>query len=138
MEHKIPPQLADYPFVHWEIVRFRDLDVLGHLNNAVYASYFETARIDYYHELTGLPFEELGIILAEMTISYRAPAYFGEHLAIGVRIPSIGNKSFVMEYQIVRADETLIATGTSVLVAYDYHTQRSIPVPASIREKLGL
>lgn len=129
-----PGLLADYSFVHREEVRFRDLDLLGHVNNAVYATYLESARIAYYQQLTGQRLEDLGLILAELTISYRAPALFGDRLAIGVRIVSIGTKSFVMEYAVVRdGDEALIATGRSVLVAYDYATRQTVPVPEVVR-----
>jgi acyl-CoA thioester hydrolase len=130
----LPGPVAAYPFVHWEEVRFRDLDALGHVNNAVYASYLESARIAYYQQLTGQPLEQLGLILGELTIRYRAPAFFGERLAIGVRVASLGRKSFVMEYAIGRAgDEALIATASTTLVAYDYKLGKSVPVPDTVR-----
>lgn len=133
----VPGPVAQYPFVHWEEVRFRDLDALGHVNNAVYASYLESARIAYYQQLTRQPLEQLGLILGELTLRYRAPAFFGDRLAIGVRIASIGTKSFVMEYAIGRAsDDALIATASTVLVAYDYKRGVSVPVPEVVRQVL--
>jgi acyl-CoA thioester hydrolase len=131
---KVPATVADFPFQFWEEVRFRDLDSFGHVNNAVYATYLESARIAYCLTLTGEPLEQLGMILAEQTISYRAPAYFGDRLAIGVRVSSIGTKSLAMEYTIARVgDETVVAIGRSVMVAYDYTSGQSIPVPESFR-----
>jgi acyl-CoA thioester hydrolase len=133
----VPGPVAAYPFVHWEEVRFRDLDALGHVNNAVYASYLESARIAYYQQLTGQPLEQLGLILGELTIRYRAPAFFGDRLAVGARVTSLGTKSFVMEYAITRAaDEALIATARTVLVAYDYKLAKSVPVPEAVRRVL--
>ncbi|MFV9505708.1 MAG: acyl-CoA thioesterase [Oscillochloridaceae bacterium umkhey_bin13] len=133
-----PAPLADYPFIHWEEVHFRDLDALGHANNVVYASWFESARIAYYLDLTNLPLEQLGLILAEATISYKAPAYFGERLAIGVRVSSIGTKSFVMDYLMVRAgDDMIIATGKTVLVAYDYRSGATVPVSDIFRQRVA-
>lgn len=130
----VPGPVAGLPFVFWEEVRFGDLDTLGHVNNAVYATYLESARLAYYQELTGLPLEQLNIILAELTISYKAPAFYRDRLAIGVRIASVGTKSFVMEYTIARAgDNAVIATGRSVLVAYDYAEGRTIAVPEVVR-----
>ena len=121
MNLSVPAVLAEYPF-HYRIeVRFRDLDALGHVNNAVYATYFESARIAYYQRLVGGSLDRLGIILAELTISYKAPAHFGDELLVGVRVSRIGGKSFTMDYAIARVgDGALIATGQSVLVAYDY------------------
>jgi acyl-CoA thioester hydrolase len=134
MPPQIPAPLAEAPFVYWVQVTFRDLDALAHVNNAVYATYFESARIAYYQDLTGMSLEQLNIILAEMTISYKAPAFFGEWLAIGVKVESIGGKSFVMSYTTVRAgDEAMIATGRSVLVFYDYATGRTVPATESFR-----
>ena len=134
MSTPAPGHLADFPFVHPVEVRFRDLDVLGHVNNAVYSTYFESARIAYYSALTGLPLEQLDMILAEITVRFRAPAQFGDRLGIGVRVASIGTKSFVMEYAAVReGDGALIAEGRSVLVAYDYREGRTKPVSDSFR-----
>ncbi|MBO9320091.1 MAG: acyl-CoA thioesterase, partial [Chloroflexus sp.] len=124
---------------HYRIeVRFRDLDALGHVNNAVYATYFESARIAYYQRLVGGSLDRLGIILAELTISYKAPAHFGDELLVGVRVSKIGGKSFTMDYAIARVgDGALIATGQSVLVAYDYAAGRSVPVSDEFRARVA-
>jgi acyl-CoA thioester hydrolase len=138
MSHSVPAVLAEYPF-HYRIeVRFRDLDALGHVNNAVYATYFESARIAYYQRLVGGSLDRLGIILAELTISYKAPAHFGDELLVGVRVSKIGGKSFTMDYAIARVgDGALIATGQSVLVAYDYAAGRSVPVSDEFRMRVA-
>jgi acyl-CoA thioester hydrolase len=138
MSHSVPAVLAEYPF-HYRIeVRFRDLDALGHVNNAVYATYFESARIAYYQRLVGGSLDRLGIILAELTISYKAPAHFGDELLVGVRVSKIGGKSFTMDYAIARVgDGALIATGQSVLVAYDYAAGRSVPVSDEFRVRVA-
>ena len=138
MSHSVPAVLAEYPF-HYRIeVRFRDLDALGHVNNAVYATYYESARIAYYQRLVGGSLDRLGIILAELTISYKAPAHFGDELLVGVRVSKIGGKSFTMDYAIARVgDGALIATGQSVLVAYDYAAGRSVPVSDEFRVRVA-
>lgn len=134
----VPGPLADYPYVHWEEVHFRDLDVLGHVNNVVYAGWLESARIHYYLDLMQVPLTEMGLILAELTISYKAPAYFGERLAVGVRVSSIGTKSFVMDYLIVReGDEQVIASASTVLVCYDYRQGVTVPVSEEFRRRAG-
>ncbi|HMQ35648.1 MAG TPA: thioesterase family protein [Chloroflexaceae bacterium] len=134
----VPAPLADYPYVHWEEVHFRDLDALGHVNNVVYAGWLESARIHYYLDLMQVPLTEMGLILAELTISYRAPAYFGERLAVGVRVSSLGTKSFVMDYLIVReGDERVIASAKTVLVCYDYRQGVTVPVSEEFRRRVG-
>lgn len=135
----VPAPLADFPYIHWEEVHFRDLDALGHVNNVVYAGWLESARIHYYMDLMQVPLAELGLILAELTISYRAPAYFGEHLAVGVRVSSIGTKSFATDYLIAReGDEAVIATAKTVLVCYDYRQGKTVPVSDEFRRRVGL
>lgn len=138
MTRPVPAVLAEYPF-HYPIeVRFRDLDALGHVNNAVYATYLESARIAYYQRLVGGSLDRLGIILAELTIRYKAPAHFGDELLVGVRVSRIGGKSFTMDYAIARlGDGALIATAQSVLVAYDYAAGRSVPVSDEFRARIA-
>jgi acyl-CoA thioester hydrolase len=118
-------------------VRFRDLDAMGHVNNAVYMTYLETARIKLMMELTGArTLGELGTILAEITCSYRSPAFYGEVLNVGVRIAEIGNKSFVMEYRIEEQKSgRLVATARSVQVSYDHRAQQAVPLSTHFIER---
>lgn len=131
--------LAAYPFVTTLDVRFRDMDGLGHVNHAVYLTYFEVARLAYYAALTGhSTIAQLDVILVEVSATYHAPASFGDQLSIGVRISRIGTKSFDMEYLIVRpADRRRIASGRSVQVTYDYAAGCSIPVSDAFRAQVA-
>jgi acyl-CoA thioester hydrolase len=118
-------------------VAFRDLDALGHVNNAVYLSYLETARIKYVTDLLGLKnLSDMPIILGEVTISFRSPALFGERLTIGSGITRFGGKSFDMVHQIQTSDGRLIATSKTVLVMYDYAAGRSIVVPDWFKQRV--
>jgi len=123
--------LSTFPVVVPIVVRFRDLDALGHVNNAVYLTYFEMARVAYYQALVGLrSLDDFDFILAEVTCRYRSPAWLGETLLVGIRIPSMGRKSFVFEYEIRdQASGRLVAEGRSVQVMYDYQARRSKPIP---------
>jgi acyl-CoA thioester hydrolase len=130
--------LSRYPFITTVDVRFRDLDGMGHVNHAVYLTYFETARILYYAHLTGrTEIGQINMIVAEVTASYHAPAAFGDRLEVYVRIARIGTKSFDMEYLVVRpADQRRIASGRSVQVMYDYGAQQSVPVSDEFRAQV--
>jgi acyl-CoA thioester hydrolase len=131
--------LAAYPFVTTVDVRFRDLDGMGHVNHAVYLTYFEAARLGYYAALTGrTTIGQVNMILVEVAASYHAPATFGERLEVGVRVSRIGTKSFDMEYLIVRpADGRRIASGRSVQVMYDYVAERSTVVSDEFRAQVA-
>jgi acyl-CoA thioester hydrolase len=91
--------LTSFPFVFPVDVRFRDLDALGHVNNAVYLTYLESARIAWWQEVSGRPLAQIGMILARTEIDYRSPAAYGERLEVGLRCASMGRSSFVMEFR---------------------------------------
>jgi acyl-CoA thioester hydrolase len=122
-----------FDFVHRETVRFRDLDSLGHVNNAVFLTYLEEARIAY---LVPLGAEASDMILARVEIDFRAPLRMGDELEIGVRPARVGTKSFDLEYE-VHSDGTLAAEAKTVLVSYDYATRRPVELPESWREALA-
>jgi len=123
-------------------IRWRDLDALGHVNNAVYLTYFELARLAYIRALLGVdtPIDphtllpvDFQFILAEVTCHYRSPATLGDHLAVTICVSQVGRKSFVFEYRI--HDEVtgrLVAEGCSTQVWFDYAGNESRPVPAEI------
>jgi acyl-CoA thioester hydrolase len=122
-----------FDFVHRETVRFRDLDSLGHVNNAVFLTYLEEARIAY---LVPLGAEASDMILARVEIDFRAPLRMGDELEIGVRPARVGTKSFDLEYE-VQSGGTLAAEAKTVLVSYDYVTRRPVELPESWREALA-
>jgi acyl-CoA thioester hydrolase len=124
-----------YAFVHREVVRFNDLDGMDHVNNAVYATYMESARLAYLESIGAGRNPQKSLILARLEIDFRSPISFGKEIEIGVRLSRIGRKSFDLEHEI-RADGRLTAEGKSVLVAYDYSTSSSRELPAEWRELL--
>ena len=86
-------------FSHPIEVRFRDLDALGHVNNAVYLTYLESARIAYWLHVTGRSgLDALDMILARVEIDYRSPLSYGEAVDVSVRCASMRRSSFVLEF----------------------------------------
>ena len=137
-----PPDPRDLPgdFAHRRVieVRFADTDAMGHVNNAVYLTYCETARITYWTDVTGEPVR-LGtagaesLILAEARITYRAPAFHGQAVTVETRATRIGRSSFTLEHRLTAAvatgEATLVAVSESILVRFDY--ARDAPVAIS-------
>ena len=119
-------------------VRFRDLDALGHVNNAVYLTYLESARMAFWIQVMkreGL--KGMDMILARVEVDYRSPVSFGEFLDVGVRCASIRRSSFVLESRIVeRRTGRLVAEARKVLVHYDYSAGKAVPLPPAMRQKL--
>ena len=134
--------MSDYHFFHPIEVRYGDLDPQGHVNNAKHLTYFEQARVAYMIEL-GLftkdqSFMEIGVILADVHITYHAPIYFGQNIKVGVRAAKLGNKSMTWEQNILDADtDKELARGQVLVVTYDYQTGKTIPIPQEWREKIG-
>lgn len=122
-------------------IRYSDLDPQGHVNNARYLTYLEEARIAYIRALglwDGKSFLDVGIIIAEARVVYRAAITLGQNLRAGVRTARLGTKSLTMEYVLEDADSgRLLATGSTVLVTYDYHQNQTIPVPESWRQAVA-
>jgi acyl-CoA thioester hydrolase len=117
-------------------VAFRDLDGLGHVNNAVYLSYVESARLAYMQEVLGpLELEELGIV-ADVKISFRSPASLGETLEVGHRVSRVGETSLLFDFEVRGGDGRLVAEGSTVHVAFDYGVRRPVPVPEEWRSRI--
>ncbi len=130
------PRMQGFRFVRRQEVEFRDLDGLGHVNNAVYGSYLESAKVDYFREVVGVTeLEDLGIV-ADLKISFRAPAFLGELLEIGTRIGRVGTKSMEFEFEFRGPDGRLVAEASSVHVAFDYARRRAVGVPDEWRRRI--
>jgi len=120
---------------------------MGHVNNARYLTYCEIARAAYYEAVTGRPLPlgvhgaTEGMILAEIRVTYRAPAFYGERLSVETRVSHIGRTSFVMDHRLTApksryGELRLVSTAESVLVTYDYVAERPISVPAELVEAI--
>ncbi|MGE5602825.1 MAG: acyl-CoA thioesterase [Nitrososphaerales archaeon] len=123
-------------------IRWRDLDALAHVNNAVFITYFEYARLAYMRELLGpdapldpqtmLPVD-FQFILAEVRCQYRSPVTLEDRPVIEVWVSQVGRKSFVFEYRMTdEKSGRLLAEGCSTQVWYDYRTEMSQVIPEAI------
>lgn len=122
--------------VHTEIeVRFRDMDAMGHVNNAVYLTYFEQGRIAHWRALSeAAKFKQTMFILAEATVSFKSPAVMGNVLVLGIRVGEMRNSSFTYEYRLVEKESgRLVAEGTTAQVFYDYSNRKSIKIADDLR-----
>ena len=116
-------------------VRFQDLDAVGHVNNAVYATYFEEARISYIEDVLDIDAEDSGAVIAHLEIDYRRPIVDDDVVTVAVRTGEPGTSSIPMEYEI-RTEEGVAATGETVMVTTDYETGKTQPIPDAWRAEL--
>jgi acyl-CoA thioester hydrolase len=129
--------MPDGVVTHTEQVRFRDLDPMGHVNNAVFLTYLEQARIAFFerHGLS-VTLDDMNMIVARVEIDFRAPVRLGQEVAVAVRATRFGTKSFDLGYELT-VDGTTVADAKSVQVAYDYARREPVTIPADWREKLS-
>ena len=122
-------------------IRFKDVDSMGHVNNANHFTYFELARVHYFNEVVKetINWSKQGIILARMEIDYKMPILLNDDVWVYSRVSRLGTKSFEVEYiiiKIVSEREVPVAIGKSVQVCFDYETNITIPVPERWKEKV--
>lgn len=127
--------LTNFPF-HVNIqTRWRDLDAFGHVNNAVFATYIETARGTLFKRWS-LPFDGTGksLIVASMTINYLKQLKHPSNVIVGLKINKVGNTSFNIESYIFNEKDTQnpIATSNVVIVCFDFDNQKPVPVFSQI------
>lgn len=121
---------------HYAIqVRWGDMDALGHVNNAVYLTYLEQARVDYTRRglrlWDGKP-GEIGLIMARVEIDFKLPLFAGDDVHVFTRITRFGRTSFTTEQRIMRGGENgleLAAHALVTVVVYDYAAGKPTPIP---------
>ena len=111
---------------------------MGHINNAVYVTYLEVARQEYWRAFSReIDYRRVPFILAHVTIDFRSEALVNEVLLLGIRCGAIGTKSFTFEYQIrEKSGGRPVVEASSVQVCYDYEAKRSLAMPDDLRRQL--
>ena len=134
--------MTAFNFLYPITIRYGDLDPQGHVNNACFLTYFEQARVHYLIHL-GLfdrdqSFMDVGIILAEVRVTYLTPVNFGMSIQVGAGTTRLGNKSIEMAYSLLKKDNNqVLATGSAVLVTFDYRARKTILIPNHWRERIS-
>ena len=110
-------------------VRYRDLDTLGHVNNAVYGTYLEQARVRYFDRVLDVPFEGREMVLAHLDVDFRRPVTMDDGpVRVGCGVTDIGESSIHMAYRVDAGEEEApAATAESVQVAWDGESSRDVP-----------
>ncbi len=117
-------------------VRFNDLDGLGHVNNAIYLTFLEHARMRFFTEIAGSESEkDFPFILAHAALDYKNPIKMGSQIEVRMWTSRIGGKSWDFDYEIRDRDKPMVyATGKTVQVAYDYVLEKSDILEGELKE----
>jgi acyl-CoA thioester hydrolase len=130
-----------FPVVVDVVVRWADMDALGHVNNTAYFEYFEIVRIAYLERIGVIPprmdLWDYGFILGENSCRYRAPVTYPDTLSIGARVSALGEDRFLMEYE-ARSRELrrVVAEGDTLVVSYDYIAGERVPLRTEYRDAI--
>ena len=132
---------AEFPVWISVPVQWGDQDAFGHVNNTIYLRWIESSRIAYGNFVglaqTGAG-QRIGPILARLSCNYRRQVKFPDTVHVGARITRIGNSSMTMEHCIISdALGAVAADGDSTLVAFDYLSNKSVPLPEAMRQAIG-
>ncbi len=123
-------------------IRFNDIDIAAHVNNAVYQNYFDLAKTHFFEEIFGdtIDWKVKGLVLAHIEIDYYQPTYLEENIIIESSITKIGTKSFDMT-QVIRkkgskGEYGIKCVGRSIMVGYHYKEAYSFDLPKEWVEKI--
>ncbi|MBX9999366.1 acyl-CoA thioesterase [Priestia aryabhattai] len=119
-------------------VRFCETDALGHINNTSYFIYLEEARIAFFEEMgASMHTKKWEYILASTKCDFIAQGYFNQVLMIKTFVSNVGNKSFTIGHEITDSKTgSLIAKGEAIIVYFDFDAQKSVSIPADIKQFL--
>ena len=117
-------------------VRFRDIDALGHVNNAVYATYVEQARTRYFRDVLDIDISQSSNVLASLSIDFRRPIELPDgDVTVTVELADLGRSSATMTHEI-RAGDAVAAEAEATIVALDPETGKPAPIPEEHRAKM--
>ena len=117
-------------------VRFRDIDALGHVNNAVYATYVEQARTRYFRDVLEIDISQSSNVLASLSIDFRRPIELpDEDVTVTVELADLGRSSATMTHEI-RVGDAVAAEAEATIVALDPETGKPAPIPEEHRAKM--
>src|SRR5215218_5712705 len=95
------PSLPNYNFVHTVEVRFRDIDMFDHVNNATYLTYVESARVAYYSHVSGLTDpRDFDMTVARAEIDFLKPVFYPATVNVFTRATRIGRSSWTLEHEL--------------------------------------
>jgi acyl-CoA thioester hydrolase len=121
-------------------IRFNDIDIAGHVNNAVHFEYYDVARVAYFNTVLAnlVQWKKEGFVLAHMEMDYMTPAFLDDMLTIYTKITKVGEKSITMFQEIRKTnnENELVSSCQSVLVSFDYQNHLSILLPSTWRQAI--
>ncbi|HRK36121.1 MAG TPA: thioesterase family protein, partial [Candidatus Hydrogenedentes bacterium] len=121
-------------------VRWGDMDAYGHVNNAKFSTYFETARMKFFESVRLLDHREHerhAPAIVSATVNFRQQVHYPAELEAGIHCVKVGTKSFTLEHHLFRAGTNeVVADGISVMAWVDYAAGKAIALPETLKRVL--
>lgn len=137
-----PDRLPDIGGFHHKCdlqIRFSDVDVLGHVNNTVYMTFYDTGKAHYFSDLLGrrIDWKHVECVIANVDCAFLAPIFFGDEIEVLTKCESIGEKSFRL-LQLIREKRsgTLKSACETVMVSFDPESGKALELPHDWRMAL--
>lgn len=140
MNEKIPQ--PDYEFHHRQPIqiRFNDIDLLGHLNNALYFQFMDLAKVSYFKQFTGDRYDwsKIGLVVAHIDVDFIAPTFINDNIEVLTAVASISRSSLVLDQRVVEKDTGEVkCIAHTVMVNFDPSVGRSFPISDEWRSRLS-
>ncbi len=119
-------------------IRYADIDMMGHVNNAKYLTFIEHARSHYFQKACNWDWNKLGMVLARTEIDFKAPVLLHHKPVVWIRTTRLGQTSFTQENIIAETGQPkqIYATAISTMVHVDFKTGRPLPIPEQIKKAI--
>ena len=122
-------------------IDWADLDLFGHVNNVMFFKYMQASRLNFCEQLGLTSLNEpgkLSFLVASSHCDFRKPLYYPGEVQVRTKVKSAGNTSFVLSHTLTDGRGELCGEGEDVLVLYDYHVEKKIPVSKALKSMMGL
>jgi len=119
-------------------VRFSDVDMMGHVSNTIYQTYYDAGKVDYFDKvIPEMDFINIGVVGASVKIDYLKPIFMKTRILVETRVATLGNKSLIMEHCLVdELTNEVLSTCSTVMVCYAIKEQQSIPIPEKWKQNI--
>ena len=114
-------------------IRFNDVDIVGHVNNAVYQEYFDRGRVEYFKSVfkRSIDWKKVGFVIASIQVDFFNPVFMDDTISIATKVESTGEKSLNMVQLVLKeGEDEPVAMARTVMVGFDYAKRESMKIPS--------
>ena len=137
MNPRVPQPSAPFKHSVAAQIRFNDIDIVGHLNNNAYFSFFDLGKMEYFNAVMGknLHWQQIPVVIVNINANFYSPTLIDEKIEVLTQVTRIGDKSLTLEQRVVNSETGDVkCVATTIMAGFDPHTATSRPIPDDWRE----